>query len=109
MRVRPILIGLATLLVSSCIFMGTVNVLAAENNVNKPATDTVEANVPKYVADRLEHPDVIYTEDGKYEKKQLSVSQFNQDEVAYDATKTTAETMAIVDYGATYLKVKDDN
>lgn len=94
---------------SSLIFWGTINVQAAEIDQVKPVTDTVEANVPKYVADRLDHPDVIYTEDGKYEKMQLSVSEFNQDEVTYDATKTTAETMAIVDYDATYLKVKDDN
>ncbi|MHA6534743.1 hypothetical protein [Paenibacillus sp. BAC0078] len=109
MRVRPIVLGLATLLVSSFILMGTIKVQAAETNQVIPVTDTVEAIVPEYVADRLDHPDVIYTEDGKYEKKQLSVSDFNQDEVTYDATKTTAETVAIVDYDATYIKVAEKN
>ncbi|MEC0169853.1 hypothetical protein [Paenibacillus graminis] len=109
MRVRPIVIGLATLLVGSFILMGTINVQAADVNPNHAKTDTVEAIVPEYVSDRLNHPDVIYTEDGMYEKKQLSVSEFSQDEITYDATNTTAETKAIVDYDATYLKVKDNN
>lgn len=109
MRVKPIIIGLATLLVSSFILMGRINVQAAEGNQVKPVTDTVEAIVPDYVLERLDHPDVIYTKDGVYEKQQLSVSEFNQNEVSYDVIKTTAETEVIVVYDATYLKISDNS
>lgn len=91
---------------SSFILIGTMNIHFSKINHGHPETDMVEAIVPEYVADRLDHPDVIYTADGMYEKKQLSVSELNQVEVAYDATKTTAETVAIVDYDAIYFKVK---
>ncbi|MDQ0195838.1 hypothetical protein [Paenibacillus wynnii] len=109
MRVRPIVIGLATLLVGSFILMGTIDVQAAEVNQVTPVTDTVKAIVPEYAADRLDHPDVIYTPDGIYKKQQLTVSEFTQDQISLDATKTTTETLVIVDYDATYMKVEESN
>lgn len=107
MRVRPLVIGLATLLVSSFIFMGTINVQAAEVKQAKPVTDTVEANVPDTFVERHGIPDVIYTKDGVYEKQQLSISNYNEDEVVYDVTKTAADTEIIVAYDGTYLKVSE--
>lgn len=89
--------------------MGTLNVQAAEVDQVKPVNDTVEAIVPDYVSERLDHPDVIYTKDGIYEKQQLSVSEYNQDEVSYDVIKTTTETEVLVVYDATYLKISDNS
>ena len=88
--------------------MGVLNVQAAEDHLNKASTDTQEAIVPAEVLERLGRPDVTYTFNGIYEKTQLPVSNFHQDEIVYDTTKTNEETKVIIDYDSTYIKISDN-
>lgn len=110
MRSKPILTGMMKILIVSLILVGVQNTDDTNGiHQNLKVSDVEEAIVPPAAAERLAHPDVIYTPDGKYVKTQMPVPAFNDNEVVYDDTKTTAETRGIFANDAVYIKSADNH
>ncbi|KZE65195.1 hypothetical protein AV545_04525 [Paenibacillus jamilae] len=87
----------------------TNNVFASDDTLEEMESVT-KAVVPDSVLEGLNHPDKIYTKDALFIKKPQSLydeDKFNQDEIVYDASKTTDKTKAIIQYDATYIKQKN--
>lgn len=109
MRNKLILTGMMKILSVSLILVGVQNTDDTNGiHQNLKVSDVEEAIVPPAAAERLAHPDVIYTPDGMYKKAQISAPAFTDNEVVYDASKTTAETRVIIAYDATYIKSADN-
>ncbi|ULO07352.1 hypothetical protein H1230_00090 [Paenibacillus sp. 19GGS1-52] len=107
MRVKPMVLRLAILVVSATALIGVIksNVHAAEVNTSQLEDAAQEPNIPAAVFERLGHPDVIITkDDGSFVKTKQTEVVFRPDEIVYDSAMTTNKTKVIIAYGDTYIK-----
>ncbi|WP_238791083.1 MULTISPECIES: hypothetical protein [unclassified Paenibacillus] len=108
MKVKPKTWGLTILAVGAIALTGVItNNVYANSDIPSKLESVTNETVPPDILEGFNHPDKISTKDGMFEKDTKSIQaagDFSQDEVVYDASKTTDKTKAIIQYDATYIK-----